>query len=324
MNLKKTAAIILAAALLLCSCGSSEAEESGGGRITRGSETAETVAETKDAEKLDETAETLETSQNITSETAAENAEVIFKKAGELFEKAKENESSYTHFIYIGVLGKTVAAMPELPDKVNGEYIENALNYLTKGEIGGVYAIVIETSGEISGVIWSPSFNSTVVAIYPYQIADGNDMTLSDQLLEMYEMEDSFNSDINTQTANANAKLVFQNAATYLTKAQIAGATMDSLLIFGRIGEKTDEFPQIESGAALTGDDLTNALSYYMGRDNAGVYTILLDEQLNPRAVLWAKDTQTSVVGAFPVARTVAENEGINIYSADIHKAAGD
>jgi hypothetical protein len=321
MKLKKLSAIILAAAmllLLLCSCGISENGDSG--RITR---EAETLDETKDIDETEKAEENEKLSEDVTDETAAENAEILYEKAEELFEETRENKISYSHFIFIGVLGKNVPKKPELPDKADGEYVENALNYLTEGEIGGVYAIVIEKTGEITGAIWSPSFNSTVVAIYPYQIADGNDMTISDQFLGMYEMEDGFYSDVETQAANANAKLVFQNAATYLTKVQIAGASLDSLLYSGKIGEKTDVFPEVSVGAALTGDDLNNALCYYMGGEDGGVYVILLDEQYNPLGVLWAKDAETSIVGAFPVSRTAEENESGNIGTADIYEAAG-
>jgi hypothetical protein len=48
-----------------------------------------------------------------------------------------------------------------------------------------------------------------------------------------------------------------------------------------------------------------------------------LDEYYNPRAALWAADEETSVVGAYPVARTAEENESENINTADIYAAAG-
>jgi hypothetical protein len=269
VKLIKLTALILSAVLLLCSCGNETSDDQR--NLSPESET--TIAETQNEEVPDDKEteranETLEESakpaEKVTFETAQKNAEIIFDKAGELFIKAEENGSTYTHLVYIGVLGKSVAAMPELPEVVDGEYVENALNYLTEGEIGGVYTILIESSGEFTGVIWSPSFNSTVVAIYPFQIAEGNDATISDQLLYMYKMEEGFYSDIDTRAANATAQLVFQNAATYLTKAQIAGATFDSLIYSGTLETETEKPPEINFGEALTEDDLNRTLNYYM------------------------------------------------------------
>jgi hypothetical protein len=328
MKLKKISAVILSAALLLCSCGNAETEESGGGRITRNTETTEAVdTETNDAEELDETAEenekTAEPAEDVTYETAVENAEIVYTIAEELFELVIENDSDYTHMLFIGSFSKNVSEMPEMPDTVDGEYVENAMNFLANGKFGGYYVFGVD-EGEIITAIWTPSLNSTLVGAYPDEMGESNDMMLSSVLLYDYEYDSSYIADSKTQSANANAKLVFQNAATYMTKLQIAGASMDSLLIYGSIGKKIDEFPKVETGAELTGDDLTNALRYYMGGDNAGVYVILLDEQLNPRATLWAADEETSIVGAFPVSRTVYENESGNINTADIYEAAGD
>jgi hypothetical protein len=329
MKYIKLTAIILTAMLLLCSCGSAETVSA----VETLPETAHTeIAENASQAAVSQTAaipeniatsETTQTpAEEITFEDAVENAEIVFEKAEELFKKTIENNLENTHLLYVGVLGKSVAEMPDRPEVIDGEYVESALNFLTEGEIGGVYVLIADTD-RVRGVLWSSSLNSTLVGTYPDPISEDNDMPIIDLLLDIYEVNSESLQELETQGANANAKLVFQNAATYVTLAQIKGATFDQILFSGSLTEKNDEHPTVDEGEALTSEDFTNALRYYMGGKNGGVYFILLDEYYNPLGVLWAQDRQTSVVGAYPVARTNDENESGNINTADINKAAG-
>jgi prepilin-type N-terminal cleavage/methylation domain-containing protein len=126
-------------------------------------------------------------------------------------------------------------------------------------------------------------------------------------------------TDSRTQTANANAKLVFQNAATYLTKAQIAGADVDigtgtsitySANVFNlQVDVKPASFPDIGIGTSVDASAVEYALQYYMGGPTGGVAGLAIDSQFNPVATVWAQTGATTVVGAYPIARTVSQNQ---------------
>jgi hypothetical protein len=332
MKLKKLTSIILTAAmLLLCSCGSAETVSDVEILLetsqTEISETASqaTVSQTSPIPETIAASETTQTpAEEITFEDAAENAKLVYEKAKELFAQTLEYDRPYTHFLYVGSLGQNIEKMPTFPEVVNGVYVENALNYLTDVEPGGIYAISLDMDGSVNTVAWSPSFNSTVIGYFPQRIInEDNENTLSDILLRLYSVKSTYLPNSATQSANARAKLVFQNAATYVTLVQIYGASFDKLEYSGSLGEKNDERPRVDEGEALTGDDFTNALRYYMGGPDGGVYTILLDEHYNPIGALWAADEESSVVGAYPKLRLKEENESGNINTADIYKAAG-
>jgi prepilin-type N-terminal cleavage/methylation domain-containing protein len=123
-------------------------------------------------------------------------------------------------------------------------------------------------------------------------------------------------TDSRTQSANANAKLVFQNSATYLTKVQIAGATVN----IGANNETTSaldlitatkptSFPDVTSGDTVGADELEYALLYYMGGPTGGAAALSLDSQYNPTGAVWAQTDQSTVVGTYPIARTVTQNQ---------------
>jgi hypothetical protein len=131
-----------------------------------------------------------------------------------------------------------------------------------------------------------------------------------------------YEKDAQTSNANQNAKMLYQEAVKYTTQAQIAGAAFDALQYSGTLGKSVEELPNIEPDTVLTGTDLETGLGYYKDGPAEGVYTVLLDEDYNPIAVLWAADAETSVVGAYPTMRTVAENASGNIKTADINAAA--
>jgi hypothetical protein len=287
MKLKKIAALILVTALFLCSCGSPNVSD-------------------------------------VTKQEAKTNAEVISQRAEDFFDDAKKNDSEFTHSLYIGILRSGVNEMPNMPDEIDGEFVETALSFLSEGKIGGAYAIYIDEDGDVKRVLWSPSMNSDLVASSPDNRSDEEeDLSISALLLQDYGAE-SRNAEELTQTANANAKLVYQNAATWFTKVQIAGAQMDSLLYSGSLGAKNEEFPNVNPDHVINGTEVTNALRYYMGGEDGGVYVILLDGAYNPLGALWAADSKTPYVGAFPISRTVKDNESGSIETADIYEAAGE
>jgi hypothetical protein len=326
----KLTALFLSAAMLLCSCGKTEAtsaEDTMPETTTQAAVVAETAAVSQTA-AISETIATAETTakavEEVTLETANKNAEIVFENAAEYSERLIAAGEVTAEFYF------DLSSMnDELLDSDNGSEILVTVPELNE-DIGGVYIIINGEGGHPLVAIWASSLESNLIGIYPenesfgvrkmFESEDGEDALgepLRISLLGYIEEE-------NTRVANANAKLVFQNAATYVTKAQIYGASFDSLLISGSLTEKYEERPQVESGETLTGKDFTNALRYYMGGPDSGVYVILLDEQFNPIAALWAKDEESSVVGAYPVARTARDNETGNITTADIYEAAGD
>jgi hypothetical protein len=327
MKLIKLTAVILSALLLLCSCGNA-AEDGGDNRITRENQTEETLEETKTEETLGETEETsIETTANKqedTIENANKNAELVFERvairSAKLFAMGEETALSYFDLTSLN---------EELIKSAGGDRESFLmLPELTEG-FGGVYITVNTEDGVPITVVWASSLDSKIIGVYPEEDPFG-----TRELFGIENGEYSFGEalktnlfeyaeDNATDSANANAKLVFQNTATYMTKVQIAGASMDSLLISGSLsGERTESFPDIRIGEDLTGEDLTYALRYYMGGENAGVYVVLLDELYNPVGTLWAADEETSVVGAYPIARRVEQNESGNINTADVYAAA--
>jgi hypothetical protein len=286
VKLKKIAALILTAALLLCSCGSPDVF-------------------------------------NISRKDAETNAELISQKAKDLFREAKKNDCEFTHSLYIGVLRSGVNEMPRIPDEVDGDYVETALSFLSEGKIGGAYAVYTDDDGDVKRVLWSPSLNSELVVSSPDNRPDEEeDLSISAALLQSFGRA-AIDAEELTETANANAKLVFQNAATYMTKVQIAGAILDSYIYSGSLNSTYEEFPEVRPVDELTGTDVTNAMRYYMGGEDGGVYVILLDKQYNPLGALWAANTETPYVGAFPISRTVEDNESGSIETADVYAAAG-
>jgi hypothetical protein len=124
---------------------------------------------------------------------------------------------------------------------------------------------------------------------------------------------------------------VFQNAATYLTKAQIAGATVSIGLPAGqsrstavlnlKVQTKPSSFPDITIGSSVTAGALQNALQYYMGGPTGGVALLAIDSQYNPVAAVWSQTEASTVVGAYPIARTVSQNQttpvSISVANAD-------
>jgi hypothetical protein len=363
MKMKKIAAAVLAA-LILCSCGNAEMTSSDETQTTQqtetGSETVqlipteeietetklpETVAETETATETEtETAVTLaETSittvaaEDVTYEIALENAEYVFEKAAAYAAKESLSGVNPVHiYYYFGTeesYGIEFAEENEYGSKIVSELVE---------DIGGIYIVMNDDDGFPYDAVWAPSMESNVMAFYP-EIEDVEQYLGQSTVYENLSiMNDGYMAASETNAANAQAKLVFQNAATYMTKVQIAGVKLelDDVMVINSeyyasyadgcylsvvldLSEKSTKFPEVPT--TVNGKDVQAALRYYMGGPNGGVAIILVDRQYNPIAALWAKDESSTVVGAFPVKRTVEQNnsEDINITAVDILTAAG-
>jgi prepilin-type N-terminal cleavage/methylation domain-containing protein len=122
-------------------------------------------------------------------------------------------------------------------------------------------------------------------------------------------------TDSRTQSANANAKLVYQNAATWLTKVQIAGISYT----VGTTGEQSTGWTDIPAKSTtfpVAGTNTTaEALAYYMGgngagKDGAGCYALRIDAAYNPISAVWTQDSSNPLIcGGFPTGRTVTDNQ---------------
>jgi hypothetical protein len=93
----------------------------------------------------------------------------------------------------------------------------------------------------------------------------------------------------NLETANSNAKLLFQNAGTYISKCQIYAINLYSGVYSGDLNEKIEKSPKEipdQSNPNWSRDelsvDLDSALKYYMGGEDNGVYALALDEEAIP------------------------------------------
>jgi prepilin-type N-terminal cleavage/methylation domain-containing protein len=133
-------------------------------------------------------------------------------------------------------------------------------------------------------------------------------------------------SDSRTSTANANAKLVFQNTATWMTKVQIAGATglsnTDTAVLSLITGNGVTKPTQLTAIGTSVGDgDLTNALLYYQGATNGGVCMVRFDIAQNPIAAVWAQTATATVTGGYP--NPVTTQTGTALATADLTAAVG-
>jgi prepilin-type N-terminal cleavage/methylation domain-containing protein len=125
----------------------------------------------------------------------------------------------------------------------------------------------------------------------------------------------SYVADSRTATANANAGQVFRYAASYMTKARIAGADIaddisdsvhtvldpDGLTVSDNFG----------SPPAVTAEMLVDSMSVFLGAQSAGsVFAVRLGDTGVPLKAWWAASEDDSVIGAAPLARSVNDNSG--------------
>jgi type IV pilus assembly protein PilA len=121
-----------------------------------------------------------------------------------------------------------------------------------------------------------------------------------------------------TQTANANAKLVYQNTAAWMTKVQMARAPGPGM-VAGPLDltVKGASMGNIDPQVGVSEGDLLATLQYHLGGANGGYAMVSFDVNQNPTAALWAENVNATVIGAYPVARTIQENAGRDTLSAN-------
>jgi len=111
-----------------------------------------------------------------------------------------------------------------------------------------------------------------------------------------------FVKDSKYSTANANAKLVFNNLGTWATKAETAGYPLSDYSGKGavKIGKRPSTMPAITDQASA--DKIADALAYYMGTDTdggAGYFSATIKSGA-PTNTWWAKTSADKVVGRYP------------------------
>ena len=109
--------------------------------------------------------------------------------------------------------------------------------------------------------------------------------------------------DSKLSTANANAKLVYSNSATYASKCEVAGYPMTSMSV-GAASLKiaTATGSAATPSATPTSSDLTVALQNLMGSnsDAAGVCSVNIAATGMPTNSKWAKTASDLYVGTYP------------------------
>ncbi len=107
-------------------------------------------------------------------------------------------------------------------------------------------------------------------------------------------------------TANSNAKLAFENSATYCTECEVAGYSVPS----GMAVAQLDLSAANTAGASYSknGSQLNSALGALMGGHNgAGFATVKIGASGVPEKAAWAKTLSDQYVGEYPNERTAKD-----------------
>jgi len=120
-----------------------------------------------------------------------------------------------------------------------------------------------------------------------------------------------FVKDSKYSTANANAKLVHTNLATWATKQETNGTPLGT-------NDSANSQTIGVGGTAPTPGTSTclQALSYYMGTSSAGgagVASWTIDANGMPTKTAWAKTATDKVVGRYPDATTTADEGTVTL-----------
>jgi type IV pilus assembly protein PilA len=120
-------------------------------------------------------------------------------------------------------------------------------------------------------------------------------------------------------TANANAKLVYNNGSIIATELAVGGNVMTvdgaagGVVYSGIILEKPDAPVDVTTFGDLSQDEFDKCLAAMMGGNNdgaAGWYKIEFDANGNTYNAWWAKNQNDTFVGSWPNPRTIEENSG--------------
>lgn len=118
--------------------------------------------------------------------------------------------------------------------------------------------------------------------------------------------------DSKLSTANANAKLVYTNSATYGTKCSVAGYVMDescSIEVPTSIRRDGSEPAEVKAPTSTPDSDmLLAALKILMGSSsaNSGFVEVKVAAAGMPKSASWAKSATDKFVGNYPTESTAS------------------
>jgi prepilin-type N-terminal cleavage/methylation domain-containing protein len=117
-------------------------------------------------------------------------------------------------------------------------------------------------------------------------------------------------TDAKLLTANSNADKVHMYAQSYLTKANIAGATVNTADIDGKVFAVQDVTGatlvfDFDSTSIVTADMFEDAVSYSLGAIGIGsAFAVRLDDAGIPESSWWAQTNGDNVIGSSPEVAT--------------------
>ena len=121
--------------------------------------------------------------------------------------------------------------------------------------------------------------------------------------------------DSKLSTANANAKLVYSNSATYASKCEVAGYPMSSMVLAAQsLKTATAKGSAATPSASPDTSALLTALQNLMGSnsDSAGVCSVNIAATGMPTNSKWAKTSSDLYVGTYPEPATEKSTSAIS------------
>lgn len=114
-------------------------------------------------------------------------------------------------------------------------------------------------------------------------------------------------SDSKLSTANANAKLAFENAATYCTQCEVAGQPVSASTYLVAL-----ETTSAGAGYSKNGEHMDDALKSMMGSDSksAGRAKVTISSANVPKEAWWVKTTADKYQGHYPGEYTTKQSAG--------------
>jgi prepilin-type N-terminal cleavage/methylation domain-containing protein len=127
--------------------------------------------------------------------------------------------------------------------------------------------------------------------------------------------------DSRTSTCNANASQVYKFANSYLTKAQIAGASMDGLdgTVFAVLDPSVSAVDEsFTTTKVVTPEMFQKSMSYSISSVGVGaVFAVRIENRFATRA-WWAESTVDHFIGCYPVARSSSDNVSGDVLSGSV------
>lgn len=125
-----------------------------------------------------------------------------------------------------------------------------------------------------------------------------------------------------TAASNANSAQVYKFASSYITKAQVAGATMDGIsdVVFTVVQPSSSEIDEsFETTKIVTPEMFVKSMSVNISLVGVGaVFAVRLDENNYVVKAWWAESEFDHFIGSYPAAREPAENSNGDVLSGTV------